>query len=103
MGVGALIGDYANQIALFLVGRSLQGLGAGGLVILTYVTHEDLLGSQASAYLAAIICSVSVGTISGPFVGAVLNESHRWVGRNLNSGGCGTNVGGSTGSFEPTP
>ena len=79
MGSGALLTDYADHIAMFLAGRSIQGLGAGGLVILTYMSYGDLRGSQASAYLAAVVGSISLGTISGPFIGAILGKTRDWV------------------------
>ena len=83
MGSGALLTDYANHIAIFLAGRSIQGLGADGLVILTYMVYGDLRGSQASAYLAAVVGSISLGTVSGPFMGTILGKTHDWVGKVL--------------------
>lgn len=79
LGLGSLLGDYAESIAVLLAGRSMQGLGAGGLITLSYALYGNLEPKSAASVLRAITCSVAVGTISGPFIGAVLSDSGYWV------------------------
>jgi MFS family permease len=79
-GLGSITVDYAAGIVFCLVGRSVQGLGAGGLLVLTYVAYGDLKKHNiADKYLRAITCSAAVGTISGPFIGASLSHKSSWV------------------------
>jgi MFS family permease len=79
LGLGSLLGDYAESMDTLLVGRSVQGLGAGGLVMLAYAVYGDLEHSEsAPRFLRGITCCIAVGTASGPFIGAVLG-SGIWV------------------------
>jgi MFS family permease len=82
LGLGSLLGDYAKSMETLLVGRGIQGLGAGGLIMLAYAVYGDMEHSQsAPRFLRAITCSIAVGTASGPFIGAALSDSDIWVGQ----------------------
>ncbi len=41
--LGAIIAALANDFTLLLVGRSIQGIGGGGLMALTYVIVTDMV------------------------------------------------------------
>jgi predicted MFS family arabinose efflux permease len=41
--LGAIIATLANNFTLLLVGRSIQGIGGGGLMALTYVIVIDMV------------------------------------------------------------
>lgn len=79
LGLGALAGDYADSMGLFLAGRSLQGLGAGGLVALAYTVCITMREASKPKMMAAICFSTAVGTIGGPFAGAAISHSSTWV------------------------
>jgi MFS family permease len=41
--MGSIIAAAANNVLLLLVGRCVQGVGVGGLVVLTYVIITDMV------------------------------------------------------------
>jgi MFS family permease len=79
LGVGSMVSESANAIALLLLGRTVQGFGAGGLTVLSYALYGDLPHSSGLKFLAAISFSVAAGTVSGPLVGAALSNGNHWV------------------------
>ena len=80
LGLGSLLGDYAECMSLLLVGRGVQGLGAGGLVLQAYAAYVDMEHTNnATQFFRGITCCTSLGTVSGPFVGALLGASDTWV------------------------
>lgn len=83
LGVGSLLCESADGIPLLLTGRTVQGLGAGGLMVLSYAVYVDMNTQSGSGsgpkFLAAISVFVAAGTVCGPFIGAALSDSHHWV------------------------
>lgn len=85
LGVGSLLCEGANGLPLLLTGRTVQGLGAGSLMVLSYSVYDDKNESSEPEYssrlrfLAAISIFVAAGTVCGPFIGAALSNSHQWV------------------------
>jgi MFS family permease len=79
LALGSLAGDYAKDMAMFLAGRGAQGLGAGGLVAMTYTIYGDMLERSKQNFLIAICCFTAVGTAGGPFIGAAISDSGNWV------------------------
>jgi MFS family permease len=72
--------EYSTYIVPCLVGRSVQGIGAGGLIVLMYAAYGDLeQSSSGSKYLVAMTCSAAMGTIGGPFVGVLLGDNWVWL------------------------
>lgn len=97
LGIGSLLCESANGLPLLLTGRAVQGLGAGGLMVLSYAIYVDTNessepesssmpesssrpeSSSGLKFLAAISLFVAAGTVCGPFIGASLSNSHQWV------------------------
>jgi predicted MFS family arabinose efflux permease len=79
LGLGSLAGDNAKDMAMFLAGRGAQGLGAGGLVAMTYTIYGDMVGRSKQKFLVAICCFTAAGTAGGPFIGATISDSGNWV------------------------
>jgi MFS family permease len=79
LGLGSLAGDYAGDMGMFLAGRGVQGLGAGGLVALTYTIYGDMGEGRKQKFLVAICCFTAAGTAGGPFIGATIGDSGNWV------------------------
>lgn len=76
---GSLICALARNAAALLSGRCIQGVGAGGLIILTYVVMAHLYTLQERAKYTSIIGLIwTVGTIFGPLIGGGLAEAS-WV------------------------
>ncbi|KAJ5052634.1 major facilitator superfamily-domain-containing protein [Bipolaris maydis] len=84
LGIGSLLCESADGLPLLLIGRTVQGLGAGGLTTLSYAVYDqmkNLSGSESSnavKFLAAISFFAAAGTICGPFIGAALSNNHQW-------------------------
>jgi MFS family permease len=78
-GFGSLVGADADSITLLLFGRSLQGLGAGGLTVLSYVTFGDMERKAGLKFLTSISISIAAGTVCGPIIGAGLSNGTDWV------------------------
>ncbi|GME24471.1 hypothetical protein GTA08_BOTSDO09319 [Neofusicoccum parvum] len=80
--VGAIIGATANDFAALLVGRSIQGIGGGGIQALTSVIITDMVPlRQRGKYIGLITLNWAAGSVSGPIIGGVLSEkvSWRWI------------------------
>jgi MFS family permease len=81
-GVGLIIAGAATTMAQFVVGRSVQGLGGGMVIVSLYVlvgrAYPEKLHGKAFSVMAS--CWV-LPAIVGPFVAGVLAEqvSWRWV------------------------
>jgi MFS family permease len=79
LGVGSLVCESTSAMALLLTGRTIQGIGAGGLMVLSYALCVDLKPPSGPRFLAAISLFIAAGTVCGPFVGAALSDHHHWV------------------------
>lgn len=78
--VGAIIGATANDFAALLVGRSIQGIGGGGIQALTSVIITDMVPlRQRGKYIGLITLNWAAGSVSGPIIGGVLSEKVSWV------------------------
>ncbi len=79
---GLLVAGLASNMAVFVLGRVLQGLGAGGTVVAVYVVvgrvFDDEHRPQVFAWLSA---AWVIPAIIGPVVAGALTEhaSWRWV------------------------
>jgi MFS family permease len=79
LGGGSLVGEDAQSMASLIAGRSIQGLGAGGLTVSTYLTYGNLPLENGDNFLTALSFFIAVGTVCGPFFGAMLSQSSSWV------------------------
>ncbi|CAF9931189.1 MAG: hypothetical protein HETSPECPRED_007822 [Heterodermia speciosa] len=80
--VGAIIAAVANGFAVLLVGRSLQGVGGGGLIALTEIVVTDLVPLRVRGKWFGIISGMwSLGSVTGPVIGGAFaqNVSWRWI------------------------
>ncbi|KAH8710286.1 major facilitator superfamily domain-containing protein, partial [Phaeosphaeriaceae sp. PMI808] len=78
LGIGSLVCESAGTIALLLVGRTIQGFGAGGLTVLSYGLYGDLEARDGLRFLSAISLFIAAGTVCGPLIGAALSNGHLW-------------------------
>ncbi|MCJ1281746.1 hypothetical protein MMC26_001069 [Xylographa opegraphella] len=71
----------AQDFTLLLIGRSLQGVGGGGIVAMTEIVVTDLIPLRyRGAWTGAIASMYALGSVSGPIIGgafAVVNW--RWI------------------------
>lgn len=81
-GVGAIVAAVANNFTTILVGRSLQGIGGGGIIVLTEIVVTDMVPLRVRGQWFSFISSMwSVGTVVGPILGGGFsqNVSWRWI------------------------
>lgn len=77
--IGAIIASAANSSAVLLVGRSVQGIGGGGLVALTYIIITDLVTlRERGKWFSLISLQWAVGSVTGPVVGGAFAEKTNW-------------------------
>ena len=78
--VGAIIAAVANGFATLLVGRSLQGVGGGGLIALTEIVVTDLVPLRLRGKWFGIISGMwSLGSVTGPVIGGAFAQDVSWV------------------------
>jgi MFS family permease len=77
--VGAVLPAVAHSWKLVLVGRTIQGVGGGGLVGLTTVIITDLVPLHDRGRFYAIVSSVwALGSTTGPIIGGALSNAGAW-------------------------
>ena len=80
--VGAIVAGVAHDFATLLVGRSLQGVGGGGLIALTEIVVTDLVPLRLRGQWFGIISGMwSLGSVTGPIMGGAFAQkvSWRWI------------------------
>lgn len=76
---GCVVSASAPEIASFLVGRLLQGIGAGWIVGLCYVAIGTMFPERLWARVMAAISGVwGVATLLSPLVGGLFAEAGLW-------------------------
>ncbi|KAF5562796.1 multidrug transporter [Fusarium napiforme] len=72
---GSIMAALARNIAVLLGGRTLQGLGSGGILALTYVIATDLVSlRERGKWFGLISLNWAIGSILGPLIGGALVE-----------------------------
>ncbi|GAB7351797.1 hypothetical protein MBLNU459_g2370t1 [Dothideomycetes sp. NU459] len=81
-GVGAIIAAVAKAndgMAMILVGRSIQGVGGGGIVVLTEILSTDLIPLRVRGnYQSFIGMMWAIGSVTGPLIGGGLAGAGAW-------------------------
>lgn len=80
--LGSAICGPSRNIGTMIVGRSLMGIGGGGINIMIDVIIADLLPlRERPQYIGAIFAFYSIALMLGPVIGGLLSEraSWRWV------------------------
>lgn len=77
---GAIVAAVANDFAILLVGRSLQGVGGGGLIALVEIVVTDLVPLRLRGkWIGVVTGTWSLGSVIGPIVGGAFVEKVSWV------------------------
>ncbi|ORY13563.1 major facilitator superfamily domain-containing protein [Clohesyomyces aquaticus] len=77
--IGAFIAAVTGNVTGLLLGRSLQGIGAGGIYVLTNLILVDLVClEQRTRWTFIVGATWAIGIITGPIIGGVLVENGQW-------------------------
>ncbi|KAJ5280070.1 hypothetical protein N7478_005442 [Penicillium angulare] len=77
--IGAIVAGVANNITQMLVGRSLQGIGGGGIITLTAILIADIVPLKHRAKYFGILSAIwSLGTVVGPVIGGCFAQKATW-------------------------
>ncbi|ORY08997.1 major facilitator superfamily domain-containing protein [Clohesyomyces aquaticus] len=72
---GSLAAALAPSFTVLILGRTIQGIGAGGLVVLSEVLITDLVPlRERGIYYGYISATWAVGSVCGPLLGGALTE-----------------------------
>ncbi|KAI2785979.1 hypothetical protein POX_h09744 [Penicillium oxalicum] len=80
--VGAIIAAVGNNFTYMLVGRTIQGVGGGGIIALSEIIVTDLVPLRHRGHYFGIISAMwSIGSVTGPILGGGFAEkvSWRWI------------------------
>lgn len=76
---GSVVGGLANSIGFLVAARILQGLGGGGLMILSQSAIADVVPARERGKYMGIMGAVfAVSSVAGPLVGGWLTEGPGW-------------------------
>jgi EmrB/QacA subfamily drug resistance transporter len=76
---GSLLGGIAHTMTALIVGRSVQGLGGGGLIILAMAIIADVLPArQRGKYMGVLSGVFALSSLGGPLVGGFFTEGIGW-------------------------
>jgi EmrB/QacA subfamily drug resistance transporter len=79
---GAFVSGTAPTMHLLIVGRTIQGIGAGGLFSLSMAIMGDILSPrERGTYLGYMGGAYATATVAGPLVGGLFVDyvSWRWI------------------------
>lgn len=77
--LGSGISGGANNMTMLLAGRTIQGIGGGGVTMLVDLIVCDLVPlRERGSVMGIIFIAVTVGTSLGPFLGGIIVESTTW-------------------------
>lgn len=78
--LGLLICGLSQNFTLLLAGRTVQGIGGGGIIVLTQLIICDLIPLRLRGQWFGIISGMyAIGSVSGPLVGGAFSEKVTWV------------------------
>jgi MFS family permease len=79
--VGAAICGAAQSMNMLIAGRTIQGIGGGGILTLTDIIVADLVPlAERGPYLGIVGSVWAVASAIGPPIGGVFAESEwRWL------------------------
>jgi MFS family permease len=78
--VGCLVSGLSHNFTAMLVGRSIQGVGGGGILALTEIIVTDIVPLRLRGqYLGILNGMWTIGSVTGPVLGGGFSESVSWV------------------------
>ncbi|ODH52137.1 hypothetical protein GX48_01691 [Paracoccidioides brasiliensis] len=80
--VGTLVAGLSKNFTNMLVGRSIQGIGGGGIISITEIIITDLVPLRLRGNYFGILSAMwSIGSVTGPILGGgfAQNVTWRWI------------------------
>lgn len=78
--VGTVFCAIAKDFTFMLIGRSIQGVGGGGIIALSEVIVTDLVPLRLRGqYFGVLSAMWSLGSVTGPILGGGFAEKVSWV------------------------
>lgn len=79
--LGSGVAGGASSPAMLISGRTVQGLGAAGLYVLSDILICDLVPPRhRGPYLSAVLSTAGIGSTIGPVIGgAIAQHNWRWI------------------------
>jgi hypothetical protein len=79
--LGSGLAGGAYNVGMLTTGRVIQGLGSGGLYVLSDIIICDLIPPRyRGPYMSAVLSTAAIGITIGPIIGGALaQENWRWV------------------------
>ncbi|KAK8030414.1 efflux pump fus6 [Apiospora arundinis] len=76
---GTLVCSLAHSVGAMLVGRSIQGVGGGGIVVLSLIIFTDIVPLRhRPKWYGTVLGAWSLGTCLGPICGGLIAEHTTW-------------------------
>ncbi|MEV6348962.1 MDR family MFS transporter [Actinoplanes sp. NPDC051851] len=77
--IGSTVAGLAQDMAMLIIGRGIQGLGGGGLMIISQAIIADLVPPrQRAKYMAPIGAVFGLSAVAGPLLGGWFTDSIGW-------------------------
>ncbi len=76
---GSIVGGMAETMSVLILARVVQGLGAGGLMILSQAAIADVVPArERGRYMGAMGAVFAVSSVAGPLLGGWFTEGPGW-------------------------
>ncbi|WP_075725551.1 MDR family MFS transporter [Corynebacterium aquilae] len=77
--LGSVIGGFAHTMGLLIIGRAVQGIGAGGLMILSQAIIADVVPARERGRYMGVMGGVfGLSAVLGPLLGGWFTEGPGW-------------------------
>lgn len=75
-----LCAPVAKDFTVFFVGRSIQGIGGGGIITMGQVIFADIVPlRQRPKYFSIVLAAWALGSVLGPLIGGLFVEHVIWA------------------------
>jgi predicted MFS family arabinose efflux permease len=77
--VGSLVAALSQSVGMLIGGRTIQGIGGGGLIILVNICISDLFSMRERAkYFGIVGMTWAIASAVGPVLGGIFTEKVSW-------------------------
>nr|WP_062301228.1 MDR family MFS transporter [Demequina subtropica] len=77
--IGSIVGGLATSMPLLIAARAIQGIGGGGLMILSQAIIADIVPArERGKYMGIMGAAFAVSSVAGPLLGGWFTEGIGW-------------------------